>query len=245
MGEEKFGPKKFFPGEHQEESTEKSKQERREEEKEEKQRWEESFQENLTKWQNKLLELKGEGDQEKIAYEYREDKEFLKRFEQLIYNAPREFKFMILDVSFTPQDMKEWTACERIEEKWKIKPYYSGPKGKKYQIPLAAPRLVDWNKSGFTEQEILHRGSWVREWRALHPDLQTIKIFRNFRDKETNQSTQIQVQSLCQSTGLFEDIILLFPRNLEKITLTKEPPFYFNSEDKEFIDEWYKKEMKE
>lgn len=168
---------------------------------------------------------------------------FISEFLEVLYNLPIECRAMTLDLYFTASDIQEWKAAQIIEATYNIMPNLEGSGDKSYKFPLLVPRLVDWRRSRFSPEDIMHRGSYVREYAAQHPDLETMRYDVGWTDPTTNQQGMLRVCPAAElgTKGTFP----VFPRNILAISLVKELPEYLDEEQKEAVESWYQRETTE
>ena len=200
--------------------------------------WEKDFGRTLEAWHQRLTPAK--------AFNYgraRDDGEQLKEaLEPLLYNAPLAYRGMVLSICLTAADREEWNAYRAIEEHLGIQPATASTGERRYRVPLLTPRLANWEKSGFSAWKIAHKGTYVRDYAAKHPDLKTIVLEPVFADPITKQNMMLGIRpqaNIVKMAGCFD----IFPRNLLGITLTEELPPYLTEGKREGLVAWYEQEM--
>ena len=200
--------------------------------------WEKDFAENLEIWHQRLTHAR--------AFNYRramdDGLQLKEALEPPLYNVPLAYRGMVLTICLTAADRREWNAYRAIEEHLGIQPSTASAGERCYRVPLLTPRLANWEKSGFSEWDIAHGGTYVREYAAGHPDLKTIVLTPVFVDPVTKQNMMLGIRpraEISKIAGSFD----IFPRNLLGIILTEELPPYLTEAEREALVAWYEREM--
>ena len=201
-----------------------------------KETWETDFLAKLREWHEALLGLKAD----RTAVTIQREKQVRINFFNIAEDAPLEYHFMELGLVFLPEDLAD-SQHESIE-RLGIIPTSVTP-NRTYKFPLICPRRHDWSKSGFSDSDIVHRGSYVREHRAQYPDLETMTFFLGWHDKQvTGQQGMIRI--LPSASPIAQDHFHIRPRNIEYVVLSTNVPTYFTADEIGGVDAWYQREQR-
>ncbi|MBI4281617.1 hypothetical protein HY625_02210, partial [Candidatus Uhrbacteria bacterium] len=156
-----------------------------------KQKWEQLIHTAILVVQETGMRVKNERSDEAIL----KYSDAWKTLKNILYNAPIEYPGMILELVFETKDIdgvKSWKNVSIIES-LNIPVTVSQKTRRIYHFPIASPHLVDWDKSGFDEEAVRHRGTYVRDYRAQHPDLLSIRYEESWPDRVTRQDGMLKI----------------------------------------------------